>query len=255
MYRAIASRLSYANVMATASMFVALGGVGYAAIKLPANSVGSRQIVNGAITGADIKNGSLTGADVKNGSLTPADTCTAAEQAKANCAASTCETKACTGPKGDAGSPGVAGPKGDQGSVGPTDSVIAASNGGDNGSWLFDQTIPSAVVWPDYAAATITTPRSGRLLLSLTTHDRWGILCPNGSAGLAGVVLDGQPVPQSASPGPYFTDKDFVTRVAVTGVVAAGAHTVNLASSCPNGSIVSVSAYPTFTVTATLIGS
>jgi hypothetical protein len=38
------------NVVAYLALFVALGGTGYAAINLPANSVGNRQIRNGAIT-------------------------------------------------------------------------------------------------------------------------------------------------------------------------------------------------------------
>lgn len=44
------SCLSYANVMATIAVFVALGGGAYAAFKLPANSVGSRQLKNSAVT-------------------------------------------------------------------------------------------------------------------------------------------------------------------------------------------------------------
>lgn len=37
-------RLSYANVVATLALFIALGGASYAAVELPANSVGVRQI-------------------------------------------------------------------------------------------------------------------------------------------------------------------------------------------------------------------
>jgi hypothetical protein len=37
-------RLSYANVVATLALFIALGGATYAAVELPANSVGVRQI-------------------------------------------------------------------------------------------------------------------------------------------------------------------------------------------------------------------
>jgi hypothetical protein len=44
------SCLSYANVMPTIAVFVALGGGAYAAFKLPANSVGSRQLKNSAVT-------------------------------------------------------------------------------------------------------------------------------------------------------------------------------------------------------------
>ena len=46
----IRSRLTYANVMATIAVFVALGGGAYAALKLPANSVGPRQLKSGAVT-------------------------------------------------------------------------------------------------------------------------------------------------------------------------------------------------------------
>jgi hypothetical protein len=46
----LASRLTYANVMATLALFIALGGGAYAAVKLPRNSVGSVQIKNGAVT-------------------------------------------------------------------------------------------------------------------------------------------------------------------------------------------------------------
>jgi hypothetical protein len=48
--RAIIDRLSYANVAATIALFISLGGVSYAAIVLPANSVGARQLKEGAVT-------------------------------------------------------------------------------------------------------------------------------------------------------------------------------------------------------------
>jgi hypothetical protein len=60
------SRLTYANVMATIAVFVALGGSSYAALR-----VTSKNVPKNALTGADIKN--LTGKDVKNNSLTGAD--------------------------------------------------------------------------------------------------------------------------------------------------------------------------------------
>jgi hypothetical protein len=40
----IVRRLTYANVTATLALFVALGGASYAALELPANSVGPRQL-------------------------------------------------------------------------------------------------------------------------------------------------------------------------------------------------------------------
>ncbi len=47
-------RLSYANVMATVAVFIALGGASYAAINLPKDSVGSRQIRKNAVQTGDI---------------------------------------------------------------------------------------------------------------------------------------------------------------------------------------------------------
>jgi len=41
--------LSYANVVATLSLLIALGGASYAAVELPANSVGPRQLRNGSV--------------------------------------------------------------------------------------------------------------------------------------------------------------------------------------------------------------
>jgi len=48
--RDIAERLTYANVVATLALFVALGGASYAAVELPVNSVGPRQLRAGAVT-------------------------------------------------------------------------------------------------------------------------------------------------------------------------------------------------------------
>jgi len=45
-------RLTYANVIASLALFVALGGSSYAAIKLPAGSVGAKQLRTGAVTSA-----------------------------------------------------------------------------------------------------------------------------------------------------------------------------------------------------------
>jgi hypothetical protein len=66
----VRSRLSYANVMATLALFIALGGASYAATALPKNSVGTKQIKSAAITAAKIKNGAVTGAKIAPGSIT-----------------------------------------------------------------------------------------------------------------------------------------------------------------------------------------
>jgi hypothetical protein len=53
------SNLNYANVMATIAVFMALGGGAYAAIKLPANSVGSKQLKKKAVTPAKVAPGTV----------------------------------------------------------------------------------------------------------------------------------------------------------------------------------------------------
>jgi len=55
-------RLSYANVTSSPALFIALGGVSWAAATLPANSVGKRQLDN-AVTGRKVANGGLRAAD------------------------------------------------------------------------------------------------------------------------------------------------------------------------------------------------
>lgn len=71
--KTLANKLSYANVVATLALFIALGGVSWAAVKLPKNSVGSAQIKKNAITSAKIKKNAITGTKIKNGSLTGGD--------------------------------------------------------------------------------------------------------------------------------------------------------------------------------------
>jgi hypothetical protein len=67
--RSIASRLSYANVVSTFCLFVLLGGGAYAATNLPRNSVGTKQLKGGAVTGVKIKDGTITGTKVDSRTL------------------------------------------------------------------------------------------------------------------------------------------------------------------------------------------
>lgn len=62
-------RLTYANVMATVAVFIALGGASYAAFKLPKNSVGTKQIKKEAVTPSKIKRGTLTGRQIDASTL------------------------------------------------------------------------------------------------------------------------------------------------------------------------------------------
>src|SRR5881409_1655372 len=64
MLERLRARLTYANVIATLALFVALGGSSYAALKLPRNSVGSTQIRPGAVGSSEVRNRSIRTTDL-----------------------------------------------------------------------------------------------------------------------------------------------------------------------------------------------
>jgi hypothetical protein len=95
MRQALRSRLTYANVMATVAVFIALGGASYAALKLPKNSVGSKQLKPGAVKPGDLAKNSVSSPKVANGSLHREDLAADALP---------------VGPAGPSGEPGIPGP-------------------------------------------------------------------------------------------------------------------------------------------------
>jgi hypothetical protein len=113
----LSARLTYANVVASLALFVALGGGAYAAITPPKNSVGSKQIKDGSVRTADLANNAVTAAKVKNGSLLSAD------------------FKAGQLPAGAQGRAGVQGPVGPQGPTGATGPATGAAGGDLTGSY------------------------------------------------------------------------------------------------------------------------
>jgi hypothetical protein len=95
--------------MATIAVFLALGGGAYAAFKVPNNSVGTKQLKNGAVTGAKVKQGSLLVQDFKSG-----------------------EIQALAGPIGPVGPKGDTGAKGDPGAKGDTGTGLQGDRGPSN---------------------------------------------------------------------------------------------------------------------------
>jgi hypothetical protein len=67
-------RLSYANVVATLALVLAIGGgTVYAATHLGKNSVKSKNIAKGAVKGADLGKNAVTGPKVKDGTIEVGD--------------------------------------------------------------------------------------------------------------------------------------------------------------------------------------
>jgi hypothetical protein len=60
------------NPIAYLALFLALGGTSYAAVELPANSVGARQLRNGSVNNAKVKAHSLHAAALAAGVIPPA---------------------------------------------------------------------------------------------------------------------------------------------------------------------------------------
>jgi Collagen triple helix repeat (20 copies) len=95
------ARLTYANVVATIALFIALGGSSYAALKLPKNSVGSEQIKPDSVTSAKVKGGSLRASDFLG-----------TERSRLR------GGRGATGPAGPRGATGARGPAGPRGATG-----------------------------------------------------------------------------------------------------------------------------------------
>jgi hypothetical protein len=213
-------------VVALLALFVALGGTGYAALNLPANSVGAKQLKKKAVTGKKIRKNAVTSPKVKNFSLLAKD------------------FKAGQLP---------AGAKGDQGPPGPTFGAVAM------GSPLSPAEDPGPT--PDEPGTSVTNngrqfgvtlPTAGNVYVRLFVP-LWGVTCSSGGAR-AGLYLDGAPVPDSASP---LDTAGAPTPTEIVAVVsaAAGPHSLTVPADCPNGTIsaTALSSFPDWTVL--LLGS
>jgi hypothetical protein len=100
----MARYLTYANVMATIAVFIALGGGAYAVTTLPKNSVTTVQVKNGSLLAQDFKKGELRAGPA--GPQGPAG----AKGAQGD--------RGLGGPSGPPGATGDPGPKGDKGDPG-----------------------------------------------------------------------------------------------------------------------------------------
>jgi hypothetical protein len=141
-------RPTYANVVSSLALFIALGGTSYAVTQLPRNSVGSRQLKANAVSSGKIRNGAVERSDLAASALTTAR-----------------GPRGASGPAGDPGAAGVAGPPG---LVGPSETIQVKRTAGVQfapgagtglthatvtlapGSWLLDAQVK--IFYPDGTA-------------------------------------------------------------------------------------------------------
>ena len=157
------SRLTYANVMASIAVFLALGGTATAALVIT-----SKNVKNNSLTSADIKNRSLLSQDFKPGQLVAGAPGPQGPQGPKGDAGA-------PGAKGDAGAPGAKGdpcpstdpacrgPQGEQGDPGPSN-LIASSVSGQT------TTINSTCTNYLNGEVTITVPGPGKIAVDASTN-------------------------------------------------------------------------------------
>jgi hypothetical protein len=123
-------RPSPSMAVAMIALVVALGGTGYAAVTLPKNSVGAKQLKRNAVTGAKVKDQSLFANDFASGQLPRGP-------------------KGDSGPTGPQGAPGATGGTGAQGPPGLSQVIvrrhlelIGISNAAGSGNNLITMQLP-----------------------------------------------------------------------------------------------------------------
>jgi hypothetical protein len=153
-------QLSYANVTATLALFIALGGTSYAALTLPRNSVGSKQIRSRSVGSSELHTSAVTSRTVRNRSLALRDLSKTARQSL-------------RGERGPVGPPGPSGetyraaiPSG--GSVAGGNATAAAHVGGTNEYRVaFAADVSGCIATATLAAVKVGTnteqPAAGRI--------------------------------------------------------------------------------------------
>jgi hypothetical protein len=146
LFRRSKFRISPGSVLALIALFVALGGVSYAAV-----TINGKNIKNNSIPGKKLKNGAVTNAKVKANSL-GANRLTSAARAS---------LRGAQGERGPAGPQGAQGPQGPQGPEGPAGTALAYAQVNDGGA------TPSFVADRTFGFSAVTRPAGGRYCLAL----------------------------------------------------------------------------------------
>lgn len=212
MFSKIRQRLSYANVMATMALFIALGGTSYAAVQLSKGSVKKKHLAKNSVVSKKVKDGTLLSTDFKPGQL----------------------VSGAPGPQGPAGPQGAKGDKGDKGDTGAQGPAGPTASGfKSEGTNVVLTSLPQAVV-----TATITTTVESRVVAHASLD-----IVGDGAAGNVYCYITDLPTINGGD-WSVRTNDDLVTGMDAlnTGVVGAkvlpaGTHTVRAACGKNSGNL------------------
>jgi hypothetical protein len=221
MSRIASRRPSAALVVATVALFVALGGVGYAAATIGSaaiidNSIKSKDVRNEGLRGKDVRADTLKGADVDESSLGQVPSAANADNA-ATAANATNAANAANAANADT-----------VGGIGPDALTIGRSDLG---------SCEPGTAFADCATVTLSMPRAGRVLL--TAGGQWHSDDAAGSSvrGLCRINLDGAALTGVTEEGSLAHQTDGNQEqalsgvTAVTGVLPAGDHVFTVSCS------------------------
>jgi hypothetical protein len=222
MLKPVRSRLTYANVVATGALFVALGGGAYALSGVPDRS--------GVYHGCVATSGALR-------LVAKASSCRKTKTVRRGSrrvripgeSAVTWNQQGRPGLQGGPGAQGVQGLKGDQGLVGPTAGFASTVNG-------TPPTNPDSGNWD---TVNLTAPTSGRLFVTAQAHPQTQCQTAVPCGEDYGVYLDGAPIPGTMrsvqAPASGNANKVLII-YGVTDTVSSGPHTLTLQSKINSGS-------------------
>ena len=212
------------NAVAYSALFLALGGTSYAAARLPAESVGTKELRRAAVTRAKLHRDAVTSLSVKDRSLKRIDF--APGQLTA-------------GPKGDKGDPGAKGdqgPKGDpgaKGDPGPTLGVAGIDTGGGSST-------PTAGAVASATKAVTLTSRSRLFVIGsarVTINGCSSLSC----SARVGLRVDGEAVAGSTRSLLIGTGDgaEVLTTFGVTPPLDPGSHTIQIVRDPTTGTLTS----------------
>ena len=224
MSRIASRRPSASLVIACLALFVALGGVGYAAATIGSaaivdNSIRSKDVGNNDLRGKDVRTNTLKGADVDESSLGKVPSAANADSAAT--AAHATNADSATNASQAANADTVGG-------VGPDALTIGRSALG---------SCEPGAAFSNCTSVVLSMPRPGRVLLGAGGQWHSDDAAGTSVRGLCRINLDGNPLTGVTEEGSLSQQTDgnqeqaLAGVTAVTGVLPAGDHTFTVACS------------------------